>query len=124
MSNGITTILLVVATTILIALGISAFDNDPEPVYQPATETPQEVTAEPEVDTTVKDLERFYMEGCVEGSTDPEIERYCSCTFDYLENVYTVDEFIDISVKVERGDITLDNLPIELENAVFSCLEV
>ena len=60
------------------------------------------------------ELRASYIDGCT--GNDVANTAYCLCTIDYLEEHYSEEHIITVSLTMEDGDI-----PVELEEAAFSC---
>ena len=101
--------------TIIIVVGIVAPSKETTPVM----ETPVIETTKIEKVLTKRFSNEFltnYMDGCME--SDSANADYCLCTLYYLEEHYSEEHIIAVSLEIEDG-----NIPIEIERAAFSCYE-
>lgn len=65
-------------------------------------------------------IEQAYMGGCLDGSGGDSVywETYCQCTYDYMDDRLTNDQFVDMAI--EYADTGID--PLIMDQAVNYCL--
>lgn len=68
-------------------------------------------------DTLSPDFKHEYMLGCLEGNAG---ELFCECTYNYLNNTLTNEQFIKIAIESLEEDAKIPN---EIMKAVESCFE-
>jgi hypothetical protein len=117
----------VVASLVFIGLGVAIFNagsklqTSTTTVTKPV-KTPAE-TVEPKKDTQVTlksdkyndfidGAEGIFMQSCDDGTNTS----YCKCTYDWLDNNLTNQEFFDVTIEAQKG-IT----PDEMYDAVKAC---
>lgn len=74
-------------------------------------------TQKPEDDTLGYFISESYMEGCLEKNDSDAMYDYCLCTFNYLDKNMTNDEFFELGLEIENG-----NIPPMMNEAINSCL--
>lgn len=59
----------------------------------------------------------IYMENCV-SDAGQELESFCACTIDTMQEVYTLSEFIQLGQAMQAGE----EAPEEFNQIIVSCL--
>ena len=67
----------------------------------------------------VSAIEKGFMQECVDGKNS--MKSYCQCTWDYLNNVYSINELLAKFAVMDESEILKDQV---FQSAVVSCLGV
>lgn len=115
---------IVVASLVIIGVGVAIYNAGVDSHTGLKVDTKAAVEAvEPKKDTQVSlksddfddyisGAERIFVESCDDGSNTS----YCKCSYDWLNDNLTNDEFRDVTIEAERG-----NIPDEMYEALKAC---
>jgi hypothetical protein len=63
-------------------------------------------------------VENSYLESCSGG--DPRMREYCRCSLDEIEKKYTLEEFVDLSQRLERKE---EDAQREVFGVLLGCID-